>query len=207
VAWLYFLQPIVRGAARYQGRLVQPLTPLAVRETLESEALRQGDDPLRQVSYLSDQKLGRIEFVTAVLKRLEKAGWPSKADTGWSEYDLEVPGGPWTQLRLVTAAEDYAKDKRLIHCRLRAGWSLKARAAFWGALGIELLIIGFMEKWWPWPWLLLLVMPLFAWLLARQKRNLRSVMTAFLDELAKERSLTKVSGRNDTGRKIRPQLK
>ncbi len=207
VAWLYFLQPMVRGAARYQGRLVRPARPLAARETLESAALLGSEDPLRQVSYLSDQKLGRIEFVKAVLKRLDQQDWPSKADTGWNEYDLEVPGGRWTQLRLVTAAEDYAKDKRLIHCRLRAGWSLKARAAFWGALGIELLIIGFMEKWWPWPWLLLLVMPLFAWFLARQKRNLRSVMAAFLDELAKEKSLLKVPTRNDTGRKIRPQLK
>jgi glycosyltransferase involved in cell wall biosynthesis len=207
VAWLFFLQPIVRGAARYEGRLTHPLTPLAARETLESEALRASADSLKKVSYLSDQRLSRIDFVAAILKRLEQKNWPSKPDTGWNEYDLEVPGGRWAQLRLATAAEDYAKDKRLIHCRLRTGWSVRARAAMWAALGIELLVIGFMGSWCPWLWLLLLSMPLLAWQLARQQRNLRAVMVAFLDELAKERSHIKVSQQSDAGRKIRPQLK
>ncbi len=203
VAWMYFLQPIVRGAARYEGRLSQPPTPLAARESLESVALRDSNDSLKKASYLTDQRLSRIEFVAAILKRLEEKGWPTKSDTGWNEYDLEVPGGRWVRLRLATAAEDYAKDKRLIHCRLRAGWSVQARIVFWSLLGIELLIIGFMGSWWRWPWLLLLSMPLFAWFLARQKRNLRAVMVAFLDELAKERSLTVVRPQDEVGRKIR----
>jgi glycosyltransferase involved in cell wall biosynthesis len=203
VAWLYFLQPIVRGAARYEGRLTQPLTPLAARESLESVALRDSNDSLKKVSYLTDQRLSRIEFVAAILKRLEEKGWPTKTDTGWNEYDLEVPGGRWVQLRLATAAEDYAKDKRLIHCRLRAGWSVQARVVFWSLLGIELLIIGFMGSWSRWFWLLLLSLPLLAWFLARQKRNLRAVMVAFLDELAKERSLTVVRPQDEVGRKIR----
>jgi GT2 family glycosyltransferase len=203
VAWLYFLQPVVRGAARYEGRLTHPSTSLAARETLESEALRAGGEPLRKVSYLTDQSLSRLEFVSAVLKRLEQENWPARTDTGWSEYDLEVAGGRWTSLRLATAVEDYAKDKRLIHCRLRAGWSVQARTMFWILLGIELLIIGFVGSWWRWPWLLLLTLPLFAWRQERQKRNLRAVMAAFLDELAKERRLIKVPPQNDTGSKIR----
>ena len=203
VAWLYFLQPIVRGAARYEGRLSQPPTPLAARESLESVALRDSNDSLKKVSYLTDQRLSRIEFVAAILRRLEEKGWPTRTDTGWNEYDLEVPGGRWVRLRLATAAEDYAKDKRLIHCRLRAGWSVQARMVFWGLLGIELLIIGFVGSWLPWLWLLLLSLPLLAWFLARQKRNLRAVMVAFLDELAKERSLTVVRPQDEVGRKIR----
>jgi glycosyltransferase involved in cell wall biosynthesis len=203
VAWMYFLQPVVRGAARYEGRLTQPPTPLAARETLESEVLRASNEPLRKASYLSDQSFSRIDFVAAILKRLEQKSWPTKPDTGWNEYDLEVPGGRWARLRLATAAEDYAKDKRLFHCRLRAGWSVQARAVFWSSLGIELLAIGFMGSLWPWPWALLLSLPFLAWYLARQKRNLRAVMVAFLDELAKERSLIKVPPQNDVGRKIR----
>jgi len=89
------------------------------------------------------------------------------------------------------------------HAWERAGWSVRARIVFWALLGIELLIIGFVGSWWRWPWLLLLSMPLMIWFLARQKRNLRAVMVAFLDELAKERSLIPVRPQDEVGRKIR----
>jgi O-antigen biosynthesis protein len=204
VALLYFLQPIVRGAARYEGRLARPLKPLAERESLDSVALRDSVVSLTQASYLSDQHLSRVDFVGAILKRLDQRGWPCKTDTGWDEYDLEIPGGRWTQVRLSTAAEDYARDKRLFHCRLRAAWSLRAKAAFWGLLGIELLIIGFVGRWLPWLWVLLATMPLFAWFLARQKRDLQSVMVVFLDELAKELSLVKVPARSDAESSAKP---
>jgi hypothetical protein len=41
-------------------------------------------------------------------------------------------------------------------------------------------------------WLLLLTLPLFAWFLRREQRNLQSMIAVFLDELAKEWHLTKV---------------
>jgi len=123
---------------------------------------------------------------------LDRKGGPNKADTGWHEYDLEVLGSRWAHLRLATVAEDYAKDKSLLHCRLRAGWSLQGKLVFWGALGLELLLLGFLAGWSPAVWLLLLTVPLFAWYLAREKRKLQSLMVVFLDELAKELKITKV---------------
>src|ERR1017187_4229433 len=51
VGMLFFLQPIVRGWARYQGRLMLRPTPLAAQQTLDSIALRESKKPLRVVQY------------------------------------------------------------------------------------------------------------------------------------------------------------
>src|SRR6266478_3160037 len=53
VALLFFMQPIVRGWARYQGRLNLRPTPLAAQQTLDSIALRQSKLPLNEVQYWS----------------------------------------------------------------------------------------------------------------------------------------------------------
>jgi hypothetical protein len=131
VALLFLLQPIVRGWARYEGRLGLPAAPRTARETLDSVALREGHDSLAEACYFGD--MGRIKFVTGILERLDKQGWPNKSDTGWSGYDVEVLGSPWAYLRLTTVAEEYPKGKKMIRCRLRPAWSLQARAAFWAA--------------------------------------------------------------------------
>jgi membrane-bound lytic murein transglycosylase MltF len=46
--------------------------------------------------------------------------------------------------------------------------------------------------------LLLLTLPLFAWFLRRQERNLRSMIVVFLDEVAKEWKLSKVETKAET---------
>ncbi len=196
VALLYFLQPIVRGWARYQGWLALKPAMLEARETLDSVSLRDSEQSLGKVSFLTDQQTTRFQFVAAILERLDRKGWPNKSDTGWSDYDLEVLGR-WAHLRLATAAEDYAKDKRLLHCRLRAGWSLQGKAAFWAALGVELIVAGFLGGLFRPVWLLLLTMPVFWWFLAREKRKLQSLMVVFLDELAKEQGMIKVPPERD----------
>jgi hypothetical protein len=61
-------------------------------------------------------------------------------------------------------------------------------------LGLELLVIGLARSWRPWSWLLLLTLPLAAWLLWLDRRRLQSVVTVFLDELAKEQNMVKVPG-------------
>jgi hypothetical protein len=141
----------------------------------------------------------RIAFVRDILDGIERRGWPSKPDIGWSEYDVKIFGNRWTHLKLTTVTEDFPKNQQMVRCRLRSAWSLQARAAFWAALGFELLVCGIVGKWLPWLWLLLLTVPLFAWFLAREKRNLQSLMVVFLDELAKKWNFTRVPLREKTG--------
>ncbi|MDB6108906.1 MAG: glycosyl transferase family 2 [Pedosphaera sp.] len=203
VALLFFLQPVVRGWARYQGQLVSSANNSPASETLDSVNLRGGYESLQEVRYWGRQAVDRISFVSSILESLDEQEWPNQSDIGWSEYDVRVFGNRWTYLQLTTVAEDYPKGAQMIRCRLRTKWSLQAKAAFWGALGFELLVCGIVGKWLPWLWLLLLTIPLFAWFLAREKRNQQSLMVVFLDEVAKRWGLIKVAS-SDDGEKLKP---
>jgi hypothetical protein len=131
--------------------------------------------------------------VADVLHRLDQQGWPNKSDVGWNEYDVEIYGSRWSQLQLTTVTEEYPQNKRMLRCRLRARWSLQAKVAFWSLCGFELLVCGMVAAWQPWLWLLLLTLPAFAWFLSREQRNLQSMIAVFLDEMAAERRLKKVT--------------
>lgn len=192
VALLYFLQPIARGWARYQGRLGLQQTPPAAKERLE--LLRQGDsgESLDQLFFWGDGKIGRIDWVSGIVLRLDQQGWASKTDTGWSEYDVELFGNRWSRLQLTTATEDFAGGKRLFRCRLRAQWSLLAVLAFWTAFGFEVLLIGVVRNELPFFWMLLLTMPIFGWFIEQEKRNQQRLIAAFLEDVARQRGLTKI---------------
>jgi GT2 family glycosyltransferase len=192
VSLLFFLQPIVRGWARYQGRLLPRSAPLGAQQTLDSIALRESRQSLRQVDYWSTVPLDRLQYVTKILSRLDQQGWLVRPDIGWSDHDVEIFGSRWSQLQLATVAEDHAQGRHLMRCRLRVHWSLQAKVLFWGLAGLELLVLGIFGARWPWLWLLLLSLPLLGWLLHRQGRNLQSMLVVFLDQLAKDSNLIKL---------------
>jgi len=192
VALLYFLQPLARGYARYQGRLGLRPTPNVADARLASLQARDTGETLDRLYYWGEQTLSRIDWVNGLVLRLDQQGWPSKTDTGWSEHDIEIFGSRWSQLQLVTATEDFGEGKRLFRCRLRAYWSLPAKVAFWSCLAFELLVIGVVARAVPWLWMLLLTMPIFGWFLEQEKRNLHRLIAAFLDDVAKQRGLTKL---------------
>jgi glycosyltransferase involved in cell wall biosynthesis len=192
IALLFFLQPIVRGLARYQGRLGVDPTPSFAQERLEILKRKDTGEPLENLYYWSDGEISRIDWLNGVALRLDQQGWPSKTDTGWSDHDLEIHGSRWCQLQLTTASEEYVQGKRLFRCRLKAFWSLPAKLAFWAAFGFELLIIGNLRSEQPWVWMLLLTMLIFGWFLEQEKRDLQRLITAFLDDVARQRGLTKL---------------
>jgi hypothetical protein len=193
VAMLFFLQPLVRGWAHYRGRLLVRHTALAPEQTLDSIALRDSSQSLRQVQYWAEAPLDRLAWAASIVKRLDQQGWPNKADIGWSDYDVEVYDARWSRLQLATVAEARADGKQMIRCRLRASWALRTKVAFGSLCALEFLVCGFFGPRLPWLWLVLLTLPLFAWFIHRQQRNLQSMIAILLDELAKEWKLTKVT--------------
>lgn len=192
VALLFFLQPISRGWARYRGRLGLSQTPPAARARLELLKHRDTGEPLDHVYFWGDGSIDRIDWVNGLVLRLDQQGWASKTDTGWSEHDVELFGNRWSRLQITTATEDYGGGKRLFRCRLRAQWSLLATLAFWSALAFEILLIGVVRHELPWFWMLLLTMPIFGWFIEQEKRNQQRLIAAFLEDVAKQRGLTKL---------------
>jgi glycosyltransferase involved in cell wall biosynthesis len=192
VALLFFLQPIARGWARYQGRLGLQQTPAAAKDRLASLGAHDTGEPLDYLFYWGDGQIDRIDWVNGIVLRLDQQDWPSKTDTGWSNHDIELYGSRWTRLQLTTATEDYGGNRRLFRCRLQAYWSLLAKLAFWSFTGFELLIIGIVSQEQPWLWMLLLTMPILGWFLEQEKRNQQRLIATFLDEVARQRGLTKL---------------
>jgi GT2 family glycosyltransferase len=189
VALLFFLQPIVRGWERYQGRLsLLPRTEVS-RENLDSVTLRNGTESLGQVSYWAEQRIERLQLVARILRELDQRNWPNRSDIGWSEFDVEVYGNRWSAVQLVTVAEDHPRGRQLIRCRLHARWSLHARVVFWLLTALEAIVVGFFGGW---SALLLLTLPLFVYFAHRQKRSLQSQLIVFLDGLAKELKLIRI---------------
>jgi len=191
-AMLFFLQPIVRGWARYQYRLALRPLPPAARQTLQSVTLRDSGQTLDQVQYRAEQRIDRLAFVADLLERLERQGWPNRADIGWSDYDVEIYDTRWSKLQLTTVTQELPDGNQLIGCRLRPHWSLKAKLRFWLLCGIELVLLGFVASWQPWLWMLLLTLPLFAGFIRRQQRALQSLIVVLLDQLAEDWKLGKV---------------
>ena len=78
---------------------------------------------------------------------------------------------------------------------LKAAFSVSAmtflsRVTFWSIVGLEILIIAAVGRWWA--WFNLLTLLLLVHLLNASKRDLQRVFAAFLDERAKEFGLVKV---------------
>ncbi|KAF0181622.1 MAG: glycosyltransferase [Limisphaerales bacterium] len=193
VAWLFLVQPIMRGWARYSERLMLQQTPLSAHETLDTLDLkRRRDDRFELAGYWADYPLDRMEFLGTILRELDKQGWQNKTDNGWSEFDVEIYGSRWCHLRLITATEHHQGGKQMVRCRLNTGWSLLGRITFWAAFGLTLMIsttVGMLFPWLHCVWLL----PLWlGWMLQTQQRDFRRILTVLLDEVAAKFHLTKV---------------
>jgi hypothetical protein len=192
VAALFALQPIVRGWARYRGRLFLRQAPLSAHENLDSLSRKQQGQAEAELHYRAKGGFVRAEFLEQVLAQLERRGWQFRTDTGWSNFDVEVYGGRWSRLQLTTVSECTQDGQHVLRCRLRTAWSLAARLIFFAALGLELLVIGLVERGNPWMWLLLLSLPGLAWWVHREQRDLRRLVGVFLDDLGKSLDLRKL---------------
>ncbi len=183
VALLFLLQPLVRGWARYRGRLLLRPAPLAAQQTFDSVALRSSRRRLDRVEYWGAEPVDRYAYVGELLRCLDQQGWPARPDIGWCEYDAEVYGSRWTSLQVTTVIEDHAPDKHLLRCRLRPRTSLQAKVLFFCLCALEFLALGFAAPGRPWLWLLLLSLPVIAFFLHRERRTLQSMMIILLDDV------------------------
>lgn len=191
VALLFFLQPIVRGWARYQWRLtVRPLPRPAWQ--LPGSARKRRQPAVDVVHYWSEEGVNRFRFLRKALDTLDRAGWQTKLDTGWNEYDAEVYGQRWARLRLTSVAENFPGGQTLLRFRLQANWSLRAKLDFWVLLALQVIAVAVLRDTQPWLWMVLLTVPLLGWFFEQEKHNLQSVIADLLDGTAADFQMKKL---------------
>jgi O-antigen biosynthesis protein len=193
VGLLFFLQPLVRGWARYRWRLTaRSIRPTTFRRPLP--ALDAFPDRARgRSSYWSEGGVNRYTFLKAVQGKLAQEGWEWKTDLGWETYDLEIYGRRWSRVRLTTVAEEIDQGRNTLHCRARASWSMAAALGMGTLLTVVLVVCGLLDAYHPWIWLLSLGLPAFAFLIEKERRLVRRILVALLDEVAREVGLVNLT--------------
>jgi glycosyltransferase involved in cell wall biosynthesis len=193
VAFLFHLQPIVRGWARYRGRLQLNHLPLSAHETFDSQDVNLKAKNLIEIQYWGDYSINRMDFLQRVLVGLEEQKWHYKIDAGWSEFDVEIYGSRWCQLHLTTVSEPHKNNKQMLRCRLDAGWSLLAKLSFWSVVGIEIVAFAFNSpQTFPLFALMLGILFLIVWLLWEQEKKLQRIIALFLDAIAIKQTFIKI---------------
>jgi GT2 family glycosyltransferase len=138
VAGLCYAQPLVRSWHRYCTRLFSSARP----RTFPAATGRPGDYPpligRRAVAYWGETGNERTELLALFIAYLHEHRWGMTIDSGWSDWDLEAFGHPWTALQLCTAQEDHGSGKRLIRVRYR----LRLTAFAWALGGLGLAAAG-----------------------------------------------------------------
>ncbi len=181
VAALFFLQPLIRGWARYKSQF-----NLQVKRRKRTKADRsyRNPDQLDQICYWSKNGTERYAFLDKVIQEAEKDGWTCKLDTGWNAFDVEILGGHLTVLRLVTVVEELGNQKQFFRCRLETHWSVLTKILFGATTLIELVLILRLAPLQPWLWMMLLTLPVFIWCIQSVLWNQQAALASAVDKAA-----------------------
>ena len=132
VAVLCYLQPLVRSWAHYRGRLSR----YASIESPPTEGRTGWRWPWGRStrSYWGEAWGERPEVVKRTVAELLANRWGVTLDTGWSDWDAEIFGHPWTCVRVTSVQEEHGEGRRLVRLRFRfgptwLGWTVLAALA------------------------------------------------------------------------------
>ncbi len=116
---LAFWQPLARGWARYSTWLKFKRTPERV---IAAPAEHTGGIGrifrMKSHEYWNEAGVGREALLPELIKSLETEGWRYSWDTGWKDWDVQVYGSYWSQIRLRTVTEYHGGPKALTRARL-----------------------------------------------------------------------------------------
>jgi glycosyltransferase involved in cell wall biosynthesis len=119
VMFLAFVQPLVRGLARYFTWLHFKRTPRSViskHEQLPAGARFAGGRG-RQAFWSSEAR-DRHYLLGSVFELLEEEGWRYSVDTGWNDWDIQIYGNFWWNIVLQTVTEYHGQGECLTRVRL-----------------------------------------------------------------------------------------
>jgi O-antigen biosynthesis protein len=119
IAGLCYAQPLVRSWRRYRTRLFSYSPPLPAPDPPDGRRARLPLSGNLTTAYWSEEGYERTELLGVFIAQLLERRWGTTVDSGWSDWDVEVHGQPWTFIRVYTGQEDHGGGKRLIRVRYR----------------------------------------------------------------------------------------
>jgi O-antigen biosynthesis protein len=184
VALLFFLQPLVRGWARYRTQLHLKLPKRSVPQ--KKRPLPEPGPELDQLCFWACNGVDRLVLLQRLRQKLETTDWQVKTDSGWDESDMELRLNRWSTVSVTTVNEYLGANKIFHRCRLRARWSLTAVLGFALASVLTGILITHLASLQPWIWMILLLLPILAWYFEDERLYVQSEVAAVLNEAAAE---------------------
>ena len=111
---------------------------------LASQANGKANAPL---CFWSETGMTRYDFLEAIRRRLQQAGWTHRVDTGWDPFDLEITATRWGAAQFTTTEEQLAHGRSFFRCRVgvRSSWWAPMLVVL-STLAALILIVLFREK-------------------------------------------------------------
>jgi hypothetical protein len=111
-----------------------------------------------------------MDFISAILARMQRDVWPHRTGSGWEDHDVEFGGNLWSGVRLQIAAEAHKGGHWLFHCRFKSHYTFPSRLAVFATAYGSIILSACLFHITRWSPLLLLILGIPLWWARRQAR-------------------------------------
>jgi glycosyltransferase involved in cell wall biosynthesis len=118
VAFLYFIQPIVRGFYRLTYLLSNKRLPqMHVGPGTGASSAKQNSASVVDLYWQSDQATGREGLLEELVNKAKGLGWYGDFGNAWADWDVKLVGDRWHDIVIRTATEELGWPKRFTRAR------------------------------------------------------------------------------------------
>jgi glycosyltransferase involved in cell wall biosynthesis len=146
IAYLHLRQPIARGWARYSVRLRAKVLRHHISGFSATHNLPIDPHDPRTLRYWSTVH-DRMPLLKQIIDKVHAAGWRTRIDSGWHNWDLEIYGTRYVKVRLTTATEHHHGNGMLTRVRVERRQSQFGLVLLVAALILATLLL---VRMWPW---------------------------------------------------------
>jgi len=146
IAYLHLRQPIARGWARYSVRLRAKVLRHHISGFSAKHNLPIDPHDPRTLRYWSTVH-DRMPLLKQIIDKVHAAGWRTRIDSGWHNWDLEIYGTRYVKVRLTTATEHHHGNGMLTRVRVERRQSQFGLVLLVAALILATLLL---VRMWPW---------------------------------------------------------
>lgn len=148
VAFMYILQPILRGWCRLTHALGQMKLPDGVGDkSLTSGRSKRISKNTRDLYWKSEENIGREALLTHLVEEARQSGLRGDFDNAWADWDIKLIGDRWHDLTIRTATEELGWPKRFTRARCQARRNYFGNTAFAAAAVWTLVAAASMATW------------------------------------------------------------